>query len=206
MPPVTGIAQAADFSIGHYSNHRRPEEEEASITANFTIGHHAADDQRRPEPANVATGHRYSPTPQPPPRHRPSRLTNHHQFSSDPSSSSALQCPSMTPASTPPTTAGAVTIIGLSLSKMAKQVRTTKQCSQKRKDPSPITSASHLSRRRDSRARGSAAALAMEQGSGGDHQLRQWLPSTFVLSLSATSYGFRLPIGSEERGRQRAEQ
>nr|GMC72055.1 hypothetical protein Iba_chr03bCG8240 [Ipomoea batatas] len=41
MPPVTGIAQAADFTIGYSSNHRRAKEGEANITANFTIGHHS---------------------------------------------------------------------------------------------------------------------------------------------------------------------
>nr|GMD31111.1 hypothetical protein Iba_chr09aCG13460 [Ipomoea batatas] len=60
MPPVTGIAQAADFSIGHYSNHRRPEEEEATITANFTIGHHGNNRRDHHSPQQLL------PTSQPP--------------------------------------------------------------------------------------------------------------------------------------------
>nr|GMC92156.1 hypothetical protein Iba_chr05aCG8360 [Ipomoea batatas] len=67
-----------------------------------------------------------SPTP---PRRRPSRLANHHQSGSHPPSLFSLRRPSMTPASMPPTAAVAVTVIGLSLSKMAEPVRrTTKQC------------------------------------------------------------------------------
>nr|GMD95375.1 hypothetical protein Iba_chr15aCG11710 [Ipomoea batatas] len=110
MPPVTGIAQAADFTIGYSSNHRRAKEGEANIIANFTIGHHSNNlrDHHSPQqllpmsqPPTINGGQTQpmSPPPMgpstaaPPPRRQPSRLTNHHQFSSDPPSSSALQRP-----------------------------------------------------------------------------------------------------------------
>nr|GMC95592.1 hypothetical protein Iba_chr05cCG10050 [Ipomoea batatas] len=84
--------------------------------------------RRKKRTYRAAHHHAVDHLPPTPPRRRLRRLANHHQSGSHPPSPSALRRPSMTPASTPPTTAGAVTIIGLSLSKMTEPVRrTTKQ-------------------------------------------------------------------------------